>query len=155
VAAGLEADLVDVDARLARLARSEQLVRTAGESAWPDGTVAGRYELTHSLYRHVLYDRVAPARRRQLHQRIAARLEAAHREHLGEIAAELAFHLEAGGHAERAVPYIEEAAARAVRRGADRDAVALLEHGLALIDALPRTPERTLRIIRICLALGL
>src|SRR5262249_30425897 len=43
---------------------------------------------------------------------------------------------------------------RAIRRGANREAVALLEHGLAFIDPLPRTPERTLRTIRLCLALG-
>ena len=42
--------------------------------------------------------------------------------------------------------HLEEAAARAIRRGAHREAVALLEHGLAIIDPLPRTPERTLRM---------
>src|SRR5262249_41973333 len=37
---------------------------------------------------------------------------------------------------------------------ADREAATLLEHGLALLDALPPTPERTLRTIRLSMILG-
>jgi tetratricopeptide (TPR) repeat protein len=154
VAAALDADLVDVDAQLARLARNEHLVRGAGESAWPDGTVAGAYELIHSLYQRVLTDRLAPAVRRQMHQRIAARLETAYGDQATEIATELAFHFEAAGDPDRATRHLEEAASRAVRRGAYREAVALLEHGLALLDAVRRTPDRTLRTIRLSIALG-
>ena len=154
VAAALDADLVAVDARLARLARNEHLVRVAGESAWPDGTVAGAYELIHSLYQRVLTDRLAPAVRRQMHQRIAARLETAYADQAAEIATELAFHFEAAGDPDRAARHLEEAAARAGRRGADREAVALLEHGLALLDGVRRSPERILRTIRLSIALG-
>ena len=35
-----------------------------------------------------------------------------------------------------------------------REAAALLEHALALLDPLPATPERRLRTIRVCMALG-
>jgi adenylate cyclase len=63
-------------------------------------------------------------------------------------------HLEAGGHAERAVPHLEEVATRALRRGAHREAVGLLERAVAILDSLPRTPERALRTIRLCITLG-
>ncbi len=155
VAAALDVDDVEIETRLERLARAQQLVRAAGESAWADGTVAGRYELTHSLYQTVLYERVPPARRRRLHQRIAMRLHAGYGDHAADNAAELAFHFEAGGQPDRAVAFLEEGAARAGRRSADREAVALLEHGLALLEGLPATPERTLRAIRLSLALGI
>jgi DNA-binding winged helix-turn-helix (wHTH) protein/tetratricopeptide (TPR) repeat protein len=155
VAAALDADVVDVEACLERLARRAQLVCGAGEGVWPDGTVAGRYEFIHSLYQHVLKDRIRPARRRRLHHRIAIRLEAGYGRKSVEIATELAYHFEAGGEPERGVPYLEDGAARAVLRCANREAAKLLERGLAILDDLPPTPERTLRTIRLCLALGL
>src|SRR5262245_27501686 len=154
VSAGLDADVVDIEERLAHLADNGVMVCSDGASEWPDGTTAGAYRFNHFLYQSVLRDRVPPARRQQLHERIAARLERAYGGQLAEVSAELAFHLEAAGQAERAVPYLEEAAARAVRRGAHREAASLLEHGLTIIDRLPRTPERTLRTIRLCMALG-
>jgi tetratricopeptide (TPR) repeat protein len=154
-AAALDADVVDIEARLERLARQEQLVRGAGEGVWPDGTVAGRYEFIHSVYQHVLADRIRPAGRRRLHQRIATRLEAGYGRKSAEIAAELAYHFEAGGEPERGVPYLEDGAARAVLRCGSREAATLLERALTILDGLPPTPERTLRTIRLCLAIGL
>ena len=154
VAAALAEDVVEVEQRLAELSETGLLISAAGASEWPDGVVAGAYRFDHFVYQSVLRDRVPPARRRQLHERLAARLEQAYQGQLAEISAELAFHLEASGQAERAVPYLEEAAARATRLGAHREAAALLEHALALLDPLPATPERRLRTIRVCMALG-
>src|SRR5262249_22082125 len=74
---------------------------------------------------------------------------------LGDAGVELAFHFEQSGDPDRAVPCFEEAAARAVRRGAAREAVELLNRGLGLLEALPVTPARTLLRIRGLLALGL
>src|SRR5262249_44621654 len=68
---------------------------------------------------------------------------------------ELALHFEQAGEVARAVPYLEETAARAVTRGAYREAVAILERALALLETLPPSPERTLRTIRVALASGL
>jgi DNA-binding winged helix-turn-helix (wHTH) protein/tetratricopeptide (TPR) repeat protein len=154
VAAALDADVVAIEERLARLAHSGSMVSADGASEWPDGTVAGAYRFNHFQYQSVLRDGVPPARQRQLHQRFAARLERAFAGHLAEVSSELALHFEASGEADLAAVHLEEAALRAVRRGANREAVALLEHGLAIVDSLPRTPERSLRTIRLCLALG-
>jgi DNA-binding winged helix-turn-helix (wHTH) protein/tetratricopeptide (TPR) repeat protein len=154
VAAALETDVVAVEERLTRLADHGLMVSADGASEWPDGTLAGAYRFNHSLYQSVLRDRVPPARRRQLHARIAACVERAYARRLEEVNTELAFHLEAAGQAERAVPFLEDAAARAIRRGANHEAVLLLEHGLEIVDPLPRTAERTLRTIRLCMSLG-
>jgi DNA-binding winged helix-turn-helix (wHTH) protein/tetratricopeptide (TPR) repeat protein len=154
VAAALELEVVDIEERLARLAHTGLMVSADGASEWPDGTVAGAYRFNHFQYQSVLRGRIPPARQRQLHQRFATRLERAFAGHLAEVSSELALHFEASGQAERAVVHLEEAAARAVRRGANREAVTLLEHGLEIVDFLPRTPERILRTIRLSLALG-
>jgi len=155
VAAALEDDVVDVEDRLDGLARQGSLVRAVGEIAWPDGTVAGGYALTHALYQAVLRDGVPPARRRRLHQRVANRLEAAFAGRRDEIAADLALHLEDAGEIARAIPYREITARRAAGRGAAREATALFERTLDLLDTLPPSAERTLATIRTSLALGL
>jgi DNA-binding winged helix-turn-helix (wHTH) protein/tetratricopeptide (TPR) repeat protein len=154
VGAALGRDVVGIEERLARLAHNGLMVSADGASEWPDGTVAGAYRFNHFQYQSVLRDHIPPARQRQLHQRLAARLERGFAGSLAEVSSELALHFEASGEADLAAVHIEEAAVRAVRRGANREAVTLLEHGLALIDPLPRTPERTLRTIRLCLVLG-
>ena len=41
-----------------------------------------------------------------------------------------------------------------MRRGASHEASIALEHALAILDGLPRTPERVLRTIRLSLTLG-
>lgn len=154
VAAALDADLVDTDERLADLARSGVMVRADDSITWPDGTAAGVYRFDHSLYQSVFRDRVSPARRQQMHQRIAARLERGYAGHTVEVSAELVFHFEAGGQAEGAIPHIEDAGGRALRRGANQAAASWLDRGLAILDGLPRTAERDLRTIRLTVTLG-
>jgi DNA-binding winged helix-turn-helix (wHTH) protein/tetratricopeptide (TPR) repeat protein len=155
VAAAVDGDVVEVEERLDALARQGPLLRPLGAIAWPDGTIAGGYELTHALYQSVLRDGVPPARRRRLHRRIAERLEAAFADDRGEVAADLALHLEAAGETARAIPYREATAVRAVRRGASREAAAVLERTLALIGEMAPSSARTLQTIQVSLALGM
>lgn len=154
VAAALERDILDVEEHLTQLVDRNQVVHADGESSWPDATLAGAYRFLHSLYQTVIRDRLSPSRRRQLHGRIADRLESAYGERTSEIAAELAFHREAGGQIDRAIPHLEAAADRALRRGAGHQAVTLLEHGIALLDSLSTTPERTQKLAHLCIRLG-
>jgi len=154
VAAALDCDVVEVERHLSRLADSDHFVRAAGCSEWPDGTVAAAYEFGHSLYRSVLCESVPPARGRQTHGRIAARLEAAYGIRAAEIGFELAFHFERSGDVDRAVPYLEQSAARAVQRAAAHEAASALRHALALLDAMPDTPQRMGRKAAVCIALG-
>jgi predicted ATPase len=78
VAAALARDVVAVEEECERLAQRQQWLRPAGKIEWPDGTVAGRYAFIHTLSQYMVYQRVTPARRVRLHQRIGTRLEEAY-----------------------------------------------------------------------------
>jgi len=142
VAAEEEEELGLVEERCEGLARRGQFLRLAGESEWPDGTVAGRYSFLHALYQHVLYERTTARRRSHLHQRIGKRLEEAYSERAREIAAALAMHFERGQDAQRAVVYLHQAAENAMRRSAHREAIEHCTKGLELLQTLPDMPER-------------
>jgi predicted ATPase len=85
VAAALERPVSEIEACCTRLSRHEQFVAASGMSEWPDGTVASKVRFLHALYREVLYDRVPPGQRIELHRRIAAREETAYGERASEI----------------------------------------------------------------------
>ena len=53
-------------------------IRSLGAREWPDRTVASRYGFMHALHRNALYQGIAPARRRALHQTIGEREETGH-----------------------------------------------------------------------------
>jgi tetratricopeptide (TPR) repeat protein len=141
-AAGTDEPLRLVEDRCAELARQGQFLIAAGVEAWPDGTVAERYRFVHSLYQHVVYERLSPSRRTQFHGRIGARAEAGYRERAGERAAELARHFREGRGASRAVAYLRQAADNALQRSAYHESVAHLSQGLAVLQELPQTLER-------------
>jgi hypothetical protein len=75
--------------------------------------VAGRYEFLHALYRQVLYERLAAARRVRLHRRIGEIEESAYGARVQEHAAELALHFERGHDHRRALHHLELAARNA------------------------------------------
>ena len=62
-------DPVSFDECCDALARRNHILRLAGTQELPDGQVVQRYEFVHALYREVLYERQAPARRAMLHRR--------------------------------------------------------------------------------------
>ncbi|HEX2778532.1 MAG TPA: AAA family ATPase, partial [Gemmatimonadaceae bacterium] len=68
-------DVGDFDECCDSLARRGHMLRRAGTRTLPDGRVVQRYAFVHTLYREVLYERQAPARRAMLHRRRAERLE--------------------------------------------------------------------------------
>ena len=71
-----------------------------------------------------------------------------------DVAAELAYHFEAGAEWARAVTYLRLAADTAGRRYAYREAATTLQHALALVTHLPETPARTQHALTLHLALG-
>jgi predicted ATPase len=143
VAAGLETAVEQVEEQCEALVRRGQFLRGGGGEAWPDGTVAGRYGFAHALYQQVVYDRLPVGRRMQLHRRIGLRQEVGYGARASAHAAELAIHFERGHNAERAVRYRQQAAENALRRYAYQEAIGHLTRGLALLQTLPDTPERT------------
>jgi len=130
-----------VEDRLDGLARQRRLLRpvTIGVRPGEDGT---RYAFRHGLYRDVLYGRMAPSRRRRLHQATGEHLESRQRSDAA-VAAELGHHFERSGDRARAVTHLGRAAEMAQKRFADREAIAYLERALALLEVMPPSATRT------------
>ena len=90
----------------------------------------------------MLYRRIAPTRRRQIHGRIGERGESIYGDRAGEVAAELAVHFEQSQDIGRAVKYLLLAVENATRRSADHEAAALSKRALELMKVLPPNSER-------------
>jgi predicted ATPase len=154
VAAGLQHTGEDIEVQCETLARQHQLVQARGTAVWPDGTVTARYGFRHALYQELIYERVPVSRRVRWHQQIGTRLEVAFGPRADEIAAELAVHFEHGRDYNRAVQYLQHAAATAIQRHAHREAMAYLQRALALLQAMPEIPQRFRHELAVQLALG-
>ncbi|HXR38051.1 MAG TPA: AAA family ATPase [Terracidiphilus sp.] len=117
VAAALEKDLEETDEACDRLARRLHFVVRAGQDELPDGTRSAFYVFAHGLYREVLYQRQASARRARRHIRIAERLGALFAGREASVARERSRHYEAAGDHERAARLLQEAASEAEQAG--------------------------------------
>jgi DNA-binding winged helix-turn-helix (wHTH) protein/predicted ATPase len=154
VAAGVQRGDVDVESCCTGLALREQFLRWSGTEEWPDGTIAARYAFLHALYPEVLYERVPPARRAELHRQVGLRVEAGYGERSREIAAELAMHFERGRDVERAVRYLQQAGQNAITRNAPREAIALIERAIGLLQTFPAHPGHVQQELALQIALG-
>ncbi|MGH2776319.1 MAG: hypothetical protein ACRDJT_12915 [Actinomycetota bacterium] len=126
----------EVEAICAALARARQFLRTV-DAQPPDGAPSTTVGFVHSVYREVLYDRIPVARRVRLHGAIARALEAATAGASGDREADLAWHYTRARDARNAVPYLQLAAGRALRRDAYKEAIGHLKTGLHLVGELP------------------
>src|SRR5262249_18428879 len=106
-AAALAVDPVEGGECCDRFAQRRLFLRSLAARVWPDRTMASRYEFTHALYRHTLYQRIPAARRQELHRGIGERVEAGWGDRAREIAARLAVHFEQAGDDRRALRYLE------------------------------------------------
>jgi DNA-binding SARP family transcriptional activator len=105
-----------------------------------------RYRFRHHLFQQYLYDHLDGVRCAHLHEAIGSALELLYGEAPDEIEAlapRLAWHFEVAGLAGRAAAYYLRAGNRAVRLAAHEEAINHLTHGLALLEGLPDSPERT------------
>ena len=147
-------DGADIEAQLTTWSRQGRFVRANGVETWPDGVVSARYEFRHALYHDVILRRTSPGQSIHLNQAIGARKETAYADQTPLIAAELAAHFEVAQDFQRAVLYRQHAAGNALARSAYEEALAHLSRGLALLDALPDTPERSQQELALRLTLG-
>jgi predicted ATPase len=154
LAAGVGAAEEAVEAQCAELAQRGQFLRAHGVEEWPDGTVTAQYGFRHTLYQQVLYERVSVARRLRLHRQIGQRLEAGYGAQAETRAAELAMHFDRGRDTPRAVTYLQQAAANALRRWAYAEALGHLRRGLALLSRPQDTPECRQQELAFHLTLG-
>ncbi len=101
-----------------------------------------RYDFTHDLLREATYDAVTPPQRWLLHRRLARALERRYAGSTELVAAELAEQYERSGQPERALPYYDQAARTATAVFAHQGAYRLWHRCLALLAAMPETPQR-------------
>ena len=152
VAAALRGDDQRIEDVCEQLAAQGAIIVDAGVAEWPDGSVSGRYRFRHALYRRVLYEGIAAARRVRLHRAIGRRAEAGFSARAGEHAAELAMHF-ARGHAHaRALHFHELAAAAALDRDAAHEAVSHYSAALEALALVPGDGERAHRELGLVVA---
>ena len=130
-----------VDFRLPTVARvlerdvaslAESCAELARRLRWLSGGDAG-YAFRHALYREVLYQRVAPLARVELHRKVAASLERERAEGRNVSAAELASHFELGHEPMPALRYYAEAAESALLHFSPAETMTLTERAMALL----------------------
>jgi DNA-binding SARP family transcriptional activator len=110
-----------------------QIVRVQADERW---------DFSHDRIREVAYNGIGPARRRLIHRRIAQGMELLFADRLDDVSAAIGAHLERGGQAGRAIPFLERAATVAIRLSAYEEAIRLLSNALSLIDQLPPGRDR-------------
>ena len=114
-----------------------RLIREQGEAD---------YDFSHDKLRQVAYDGLSRTRRRHLHGRIAAALEAVRADDLDSVAGVIGGHYEAAGLPEKAIAWLERAAAVARRVYAHHDGLALVQRALGLLAARPRGDSGAARL---------
>jgi class 3 adenylate cyclase/tetratricopeptide (TPR) repeat protein len=112
------------------------------------------YSFKHTLVQDVAYGTMLRSRRKQLHGRIAAVLEAQFPEIIETRPEVLARHCMEVGLVERAVGYLRKAGERAIARGAMPEAAAQLRRGLELLSRLPNDGRRQERELDLQLMRG-
>jgi class 3 adenylate cyclase/tetratricopeptide (TPR) repeat protein len=99
------------------------------------------YTFKHALTQEVAYGSLLSDRRRDLHARIIHALERLYPDRLAEHVERLAHHAILGEVWQTALHYLRESAARAIRRSADREAVASLDRAFAVMRHLPQSRD--------------
>jgi class 3 adenylate cyclase/tetratricopeptide (TPR) repeat protein len=112
------------------------------------------YLFKHALTQEVAYSSVLSERRKSLHDRAGAALEALYANRLEDHLSELARHYERSGNAEKAVEYLQRAGQQSASRASQAAAITLFGSALELINTLPETPERLKKELTPQLGLG-
>jgi TOMM system kinase/cyclase fusion protein len=112
------------------------------------------YVFKHALIQDAAYQSLLKSTRQHYHQRIAQVLEFQFPETAETQPELLAHHYTEAGLTEKAVHYWYHTGQSAIQRSAHVEALAHLRQGLALLQMLPETPERTRREVDMLIALG-
>jgi serine/threonine protein kinase/predicted ATPase len=155
VAGGMGLDPAEVEERLQVLDRVHALVRPVREYELPDHTMTLRYAFVHALYQHALYTDLSPTRRAALGVGLARALESHHGHGNPGVAAELGCLFEVGRDFGQAAWHFGVAAPHAARVFAHREAIALAQRGLRLLQTLPDSPARAALELPLQTTLGL
>ncbi len=131
---------------LARLQSAEFVYETR---LFPDA----EYTFKHALTQDVAYAGMLRERQRELHARIVAAIETLYHDRLPEHVERLAHHAVRGDVREKAVRYLRQAAAKATKRSALRDASVWLEQARGVIAGLPQDRATLEDAFDVCLEL--
>jgi predicted ATPase len=112
------------------------------------------YLFKHALIRDIAYESLLRSTRQGYHQRVAHILEEQFPETAEAQPELLAYHYAEAGLTEKAVHYWHQAGHRAIQRSAHVEAISHLTKGLALLQTLPKAPERTQQEVDMHIALG-
>ncbi|MDH4135584.1 MAG: tetratricopeptide repeat protein, partial [Anaerolineae bacterium] len=155
VARVLETDERKMVPRLSsELDRRHRLVRAQAIERLGSRRVS-RYRFRNYLFQKYLYDSLDEVERAYLHEDVGNVLEELYGDQASEIAVQLAWHFQEAGTAEKAIDYLRQAGERAVQLSAYKEGIAHLTRGLALLMALPDSPERAQQELALQLALGI
>ena len=112
------------------------------------------YMFKHALIQDAAYQSLLKSTRQHYHQRIALVLEAQFPETVAAESELLAHHCTEAGLSEQAISYWHKAGQSAVQRSAHVEALTHLRQGLALLQTLPKTPQRTQREADLLIGIG-
>ena len=112
------------------------------------------YTFKHALTQEVAYDSVLMQRRRSIHERTAAGIEAMFAATIDDHVAELAHHYSRSANATKAIEYLRRAAEQAGARSAYNDAIGYARDALRLIALTPESRERDRTELSIQMTLG-
>jgi predicted ATPase len=125
---------------LARLQAAEFLYET---SLFPDL----EYTFKHGLTHEVAYGSLLQERRRALHARIVAAIEALYPDRLTEQVERLAHHAQRGELWDKSVVYLRQAGVKAEAHSANHEAAGYFEQALAALQQVPETRETREQVI--------
>ncbi|MFQ5595648.1 MAG: hypothetical protein ACE5HA_15995, partial [Anaerolineae bacterium] len=113
------------------------------------------YRFRHNLFQKYLYNSLDEVERAYLHEDIGNVLEELYADQTEEVSVQLARHFQEAGIAEKAVHYLYQAGNRALRLSAYQEAIGHFTQGLALLETLPPSPERSQQELLLQTMLGL
>jgi predicted ATPase len=136
-----------------RLVRAHSIQRV-------DGQLLSRYRFRHFLSQKYLYSTLDEVQRVHLHEQVGTALEELYSAQTeaasaAAIAVELARHFEEARINEKAIQYLHQAGERALQLSAHDEAIAHLTKGLALLTALPTSPDRSQQELALQISLGI
>jgi class 3 adenylate cyclase/tetratricopeptide (TPR) repeat protein len=112
------------------------------------------YAFKHALTQEVAYNSVLAERRKILHQRTGAAIEALYAERIEDHVNALAHHYGRSADVNKAIAFLQLAARQCALRSADHQAITYLDHALELLNALPDTDERDRQELALQIAKG-
>jgi predicted ATPase len=100
------------------------------------------YIFKHALTQEVAYNSLLIERRKFLHERTGAAMEALYADRLDDYLSRVAHQYQRSGNSSKALEYLGRAAQQAAGRSAHAEAIELFTAALALLTSMPDTPEQ-------------